>query len=101
MGVLKVQRLIETERVAQLSRGAGCGAFTEHLLDWIAGDNVNHQKDEGEHQPEGRQSQQKALENVTKHRKENYDRETTELVVFPGRVSESLVVDGTDLTRQL
>ncbi len=41
--------------MAQLRKFAGRGAFAQHLLDRIAGHDVNHQEYEGQHQPERRQ----------------------------------------------
>src|SRR6266853_6555343 len=77
--------------MAQLRSGTGRRAFTEHLFDGIAGNYVNHQKNKCEHQPQCGQCKQKTLEEVAKHRKRNYDRETAELAGFPEGVSESLL----------
>ena len=43
--------------MAELRKLTGRGAFAEHLLHGIAGNDVNHQEYEGEHQPESRQGQ--------------------------------------------
>src|SRR5882724_1949227 len=77
--------------MTQLRSGAGCCAFAKHLLDGIAGDNMNHQENECEHQPDGGQREQKSFAEVAKHRKRKYDRETVELAGFPEEVSESLL----------
>ena len=91
MPILLAEWLIESERVPQLRRGAGRRAFAKHLFDGIAGDHVDHQENQGKHQPQCGQRKQKTLEEVTKHRKGNYDRETAELAGFPEGVSESLL----------
>ena len=61
VGILRVQRLIQSQRVAKLRNLSGSGAFSQHLFHRIAGYNVNHQEDQGQHQPERRQRHQKAL----------------------------------------
>jgi hypothetical protein len=43
--------------MAQLHDFAGSGAFAQHLLDRIAGDDVNHQEDESEDEPQRGQSE--------------------------------------------
>ena len=48
MAVLREERLIEIQGVAELGDFSGCGAFAEHLLDGVAGNNVNHQENQGE-----------------------------------------------------
>ncbi len=55
VSVLRVERQIQTKRMAQLSKLSGCRALTQHLLDGISGDDVNHKKDERENEPESRQ----------------------------------------------
>jgi hypothetical protein len=76
--------------MAQLHSRTGRRAFAKHLLDRIAGHDVNHQENEREHQPEGGQREQEPFEKVTQHRKKNYERETVDLAAFPGEVSETL-----------
>lgn len=53
IAVLRVHWQIEAERVAELCDLAGGGAFAEHLLDGIAGHDVDHQEDECENEPKG------------------------------------------------
>ena len=66
MAVLLEQGLIEIERVAELRDFAGSGAFAEHLLDRVAGDDVNHQKNQGEDQPKRGKREKKTLREVAR-----------------------------------
>jgi hypothetical protein len=54
VAILREQRLIEAKRVTQLHDFTGGRAFTEHLLDGIARDNVDHQENEREDEPKRR-----------------------------------------------
>ena len=54
MPILLGQRLVETERVAQLKQVGSGGAFAEHLLHRIARDDVREKKNHGENQPQRR-----------------------------------------------
>src|SRR5258707_839851 len=54
----------------QLRGCCGRRAFAEHLFHGIARNNVNHQKNKREHQPQCGQGKQKTLKELTKHRKE-------------------------------
>jgi len=69
--------------MAELREFAGSGAFAEHLFDGIAGHDVDHQKNEREHQPQCGQSKQKSLEEVAKHRKEIMTGKGRSWRVFP------------------
>ena len=102
MAVLQAERLIEAQRMPQLRRRAGRCAFTKHLLHRIAWHNVNHQKDEREHQPQGGQGEQKSLEEMAEHRKRNYDRETVDFAAFRGEVSDWLFfLPSAEVTRSI
>jgi hypothetical protein len=58
--ILRQERLIEAVLVAKGSNvGRGC-ALAEHLQDGIAGNQVNEQKDQGDHQPYDRKSEEQA-----------------------------------------
>jgi hypothetical protein len=46
---------------------AGGGAFSEHLLDGIAGDEVNQQKDSRDDEPDDWKSVKQAGEEATEH----------------------------------
>src|SRR5260370_2573366 len=65
VAVLNEEGLIEIQCVPQLRNFPGRGAFAEHLLDRIAGNDVNHQENQGENEPERRESQKKALQEVS------------------------------------
>jgi hypothetical protein len=58
--VLRPERLIVAVLVAQgADVGRGC-ALAEHLEDGVAGNQVNEQKNERDHQPDNRKSEKKA-----------------------------------------
>jgi hypothetical protein len=67
VAVLREKRLIEIQGVAQLGNFSGRGAFPEHLLDSVARNKVNQEENQGEDEPERRESQQKALQEVARH----------------------------------
>src|SRR5258708_26578138 len=67
VAILNEQRLVEIQSVPQLSDFPGRGAFAEHLLDRITGNDVNHQENQSEDKPECRKSQKKALQKMTRH----------------------------------
>ena len=67
VAVLCEERLIEIESVAKLRDFAGRGAFAEHLLDRIAGDDVNHEKDQSEDEPERWKGEEKSSKEVADH----------------------------------
>ena len=67
MPALHIERLIESQGVAQLFDMTGSGSFSEQLLDRIAGHNVNEQKNQGQHQPRGRQGEQEAMQERARH----------------------------------
>lgn len=46
---------------------AGGSAFAKHLLDRIAGNEVDEQKDQGQNQPKGRQGKQEAMQKMARH----------------------------------
>ena len=69
VSVLRVKRQIQSKRVTQLRQLTRRRAFTQHLLDGIAGHDVNHEKDERKHEPEGRQCEEKPFEEITHHLK--------------------------------
>jgi hypothetical protein len=64
VAVLREDGLIQAERVPKLLGLAGGGTFTEHLLDRIAGDDMDQQENECQHQPERRQRKQEAVKYV-------------------------------------
>jgi len=66
MAVLLQEWFIEIEGVTKLREFARSGAFAEHLLDGIAGDDVNHQENQGEHQPKRGERQEKSLREVAR-----------------------------------
>ena len=78
MSILSGQGQIQPQRMAHLHEFAGSRAFAEHLLDRVAGNDVDHEKHEGEHQPEGGQSHEKALEEVAQHSDKNQGIKTVE-----------------------
>jgi hypothetical protein len=53
---------VEAEGMTSGGYVGGWSAFAEHLLDGISGDEVNHQKDEGDDQPDDWESVEDALE---------------------------------------
>ena len=67
VSILRVQREVQSERATKLGQSARRCAFPEHLLDGIAGDDVNHKEDEREDEPEGWKSEEKAFEEVAGH----------------------------------
>ena len=67
VAVLRVKRLIESQGVAQLFNLAGNGASAKHLLDRIAGNEVDEQKNQGQNQPKGRQGKQEAMQKMAGH----------------------------------
>src|SRR5712692_6826850 len=67
VAVLCEERLIEIESVAKLRDFSGRGAFAEHLLDRIAGDDVNHEKDQSEDEPERGKGEEKSSKEVADH----------------------------------
>ncbi len=71
LAVLCEERLIEIEGVAKLDDFSGCGAFAEHLLDGIARDDVDHEKDQSENEPERGEREDKSLEEVAGHQRES------------------------------
>jgi hypothetical protein len=66
MPVLHIERLIESQGLAQLFDLTGSGSFSE-LLARIAGHNVNEQKNQGQHQPKGLQGEQEAMQEMARH----------------------------------
>jgi hypothetical protein len=42
-------------------------AFSQHLLDGIAGHDVNHEKNESENEPERRKCKKKSIEEIARH----------------------------------
>src|SRR6266851_1845995 len=52
---------IAAEKLRDFSRSR---AFAEHLFDGIAGDDVNHEKDQSEDEPERGKGEEKSLEEV-------------------------------------
>ena len=67
MAVLHMERQIEAAGVATLRDLARRGALAKYLLDRIAGNDVNEQKNQGQNQPKGRQREQKAMQKMTQH----------------------------------
>jgi hypothetical protein len=60
--VLLAERGVEAIGVAQGRDIGGGGAFAEHLLDGISGDEMDEEKDKADHQPDDRQGVEDALE---------------------------------------
>jgi hypothetical protein len=58
--VLHADRGVEAEGVAELLEIFGAGAFAQHLLDGIAGDDVGEEKHHGQDQPNGGKSEKEA-----------------------------------------
>ena len=58
MAVLHMERQIEAAGVATLRDLARRGALAKHLLDRIAGNDVNEQKDRRQNRPKSRQREQ-------------------------------------------
>jgi hypothetical protein len=67
VSILDKERLIEPERVTHFRDLAGSGAFTKHLFDRIAGNDVHEKKNQGEHQPERRKSEPEAMKEMADH----------------------------------
>src|SRR5208283_3721838 len=65
--VLHRQGTIEAERVAKFGDLAGGGAFAKHLLDRVTRNNMDQKKNESEHQPEGGNRKQEAVEEMARH----------------------------------
>jgi hypothetical protein len=64
---LREKRLIEIQGVAKLRDFSRSRAFAEHLFDGIAGDDVNHEKDQSEDEPQRGKGEEKSLEEVADH----------------------------------
>ena len=64
MAVLLEQRLVEIQGVPKLCQFTRSGAFAEHLFHRVAGDDVNHQENKREDEPESGESQEEALREV-------------------------------------
>jgi len=60
--VLLAEWDVEAVGVAGGLEVSSCGAFSEHLLDRVAGDEVNEQKDSRDDQPNDRERVEDALE---------------------------------------
>ena len=71
MAVLHMERQIEAAGVAPLRDLARRGALAKYLLDRIAGNDVNEQKNQGQNQPKGRQREQKAMQKMARHSSED------------------------------
>ena len=67
VAVLGEEGLIEIEGVTELDDFSGRGVFAEHLLDRIAGDDVNHEKDQSEDEPERWKGEEKSSKEVADH----------------------------------
>ena len=67
VAVLGEEGLIEIEGVTELDDFSWRGAFAEHLLDGIAGDEVNLEEDESEDEPERGKGEEKSLKEVADH----------------------------------
>jgi len=63
VSVLRVERQIQTKCMAQLSQLSMRRALTQHLLDGISGEDVNHKKGERENEkPESRPGEEESFE---------------------------------------
>ena len=60
--VLRAQRQIESVLMAQRGQVRGRGAVAQHLQDGIAGDEMNEQEDQRDHQPDNRDGEHEAGE---------------------------------------
>ena len=69
VAVLRQQRLVEAKRMSQLHDLTGCRTLAEHLFDGIAGNDVDHQENERENEPERRQREQKASQQMARHQR--------------------------------
>ena len=67
VAVLREKGLIEIQGVAELGDFSGRGAFAEHLLDGIAGDDVNHEEDQSEDEPKRGECEEESLKEVAGH----------------------------------
>ena len=67
VAVLHMKWLIESQGVAQLFDLTASGAFAKHLLNGIARDDMDQQKDHRHDQPDHRKHEQKAGEEVAGH----------------------------------
>ena len=65
--ILRMEWQIEPQGMAQLHQLSRRRALPQHLLDGIARDDVNHQKDERENEPQRRQREEKSFEEVAHH----------------------------------
>src|ERR1700690_138984 len=65
--ILRWQRKIEPERMAQLLQIFGPRAFAEHLLDGIAGNDMRKKENHGDDKPKRRQGKQNANGNEADH----------------------------------
>src|SRR5580658_5805047 len=65
--ILRADRRIKAECVAQLREVFGARIFTEHLHDGITGHNVDQSEDRREDQPDRGQRVGDALENFARH----------------------------------
>src|SRR2546429_2026276 len=60
--MLRAKRQIQSQRMTQLSQLPRRCALAQHLLDGIARHDMDHQKNERENEPEGRQGKEKSFE---------------------------------------
>src|SRR5208282_638880 len=67
MPILDNQRLVEAQGMAQLFDLPRRCAFPQHLLDRVARNDMDQQKNHGEHQPERGEREQKAMKEVARH----------------------------------
>lgn len=65
--VLNADGPVEAEGVAKLGEVFGAGAFAEHLLNGIAGDEMSEQENHGDDEPQGGERKQDALEDAPEH----------------------------------
>ena len=66
--VLLAERDIEAVGVARGLNVSGGRAFAQHLLNGIAGDEVDQQEDGGDDEPDDRQGVEDAGDDVARHR---------------------------------
>ena len=67
MAVLHMERQIEAAGVATLRDLARRGALAKHLLDRIAGNDVNEQKNQGQNQPKAGTVSTEAMQKMAAH----------------------------------
>src|ERR1700739_3516232 len=76
MSVLLQQWPIQIQRVPELREFTGRSALTKHLLHGVAGNDMNHQEHQREHQTQRRKCKQKSLAEVPRDLQERFQERT-------------------------